>query len=100
MAGATDCQRIYTFWNLNVRKLQSLIYGLGEEVPTPQTIKRCVTILEEHNLINFFTKIFLDFYTKGACQYNKGETPALEKRDVCNWCRRAKYPCHQWEIHH
>ena len=78
MAGATDCQRIYTFWNLNVRKLQSLIYGLGEEVPTPQTIKRCVTILEEHNLINFFTKIFLDFYTKGACHTTKGKRLLLK----------------------
>ena len=104
MAGATDCQRIYTFWNLNVRKLQSLIYGLGEEVPTPQTIKRCVTILEEHNLINFFTKIFLDFYAKGACQYNKGETPALEKRDVIGAngqnirATNGKYITENWKI--
>ena len=82
MAGATDCHRIYTFWKLNVKRLMSLIYGLDEQVPTPQTIKRCVEILEKDNLINFFTKIFLDFYAKGACRYNKGEKPALEERDV------------------
>ncbi len=82
MAGATDCRRIQTFWKMNVTKLQQLVYGLDADVPDVSTLKRCVESLEESNLIAFFTKIFLDFYAKGACRYNTGETPALEDRDV------------------
>lgn len=82
LAGATDCHTIYTFWKVNVKKLQQLIYGLDDAVPTPQTIRRCITVFEENNLIEFFTKIFLDFYVKGACKYNTGDQPALEERDV------------------
>lgn len=58
MSGCTSAEKISTFWSMNLQELKSIVYGLGDEIPTGQTIRRVISLLEKENLLNFFTKYF------------------------------------------
>ena len=84
MAGCTTAEKISTFWSIHLKQLKNIVYGLGDEIPTGQTIRRVISLLEKDNLLNFFTSYFLLYYAKGQkniFEQQKGALP-LEERDV------------------
>lgn len=83
MAGCTSAEKISTFWSMNLQELKSIVYGLGDEIPTGQTIRRVLSLLEKENLLNFFTKYFLLYYAKGYKNiFEQNPDIPLEERDV------------------
>lgn len=60
MAGHNNMRAIFEYCSVNIKKLQKIIYGLGDEIPTPQTFRRVTTILNTDNLIDILTNFFVD----------------------------------------
>lgn len=83
MAGCASAEKISSFWAMNLEGLKSFIYGLGDEIPTGQTLRRVISILNKENLLNFFTVYFLTYYAKGSKSiFETGRPLPLEERDV------------------
>ena len=53
MAKCENCFAIREYFRVNLPLLKERIYGLGDEIPTAQTIRRVQTILNTENLIRY-----------------------------------------------
>ena len=61
MAGCNNSRTQRLFWQKNKKQLQSLIYGLGDEVPSEQTIRRVVALVKEDETVKFLSEYFVSF---------------------------------------
>ena len=59
MAGCNNSRTQRLFWQKNKKQLQSLIYGLGDEVPSEQTIRRVVALVKEDETVKFLSEYFV-----------------------------------------
>ena len=59
LSGCDDCSEQVLFWKENKKALQNLIYGLGDEVASEQTIRRVVSIIDSNELVKFMTDYFV-----------------------------------------
>lgn len=59
MAGCNNCWTQILFWQKNKKQLQSLIYGLGDEVPSEQSIRRVVALVKADETVNFLSEYFV-----------------------------------------
>lgn len=79
IAGNNNCRTQRLFWLENLEALQSLFYGLDDEVPCEQTIRRVISGVKAEETIRFLTEYFSE-YQKNS-QSSEDEVP-LSKRDV------------------
>lgn len=56
MAGCNNSKKQRLFWQKNKKQLQSLIYGLGDEVPSEQTIRRVVALVKADETVKFLSE--------------------------------------------
>ena len=49
------------FWQKNKKQLQSLIYGLGDEVPSEQSIRRVVALVKADETVKFLSEYFVSY---------------------------------------
>ena len=59
MAGCNNSWTQILFWQKNKKQLQSLIYGLGDEVPSEQTIRRVVALVKADETVKFLSEYFV-----------------------------------------
>ena len=59
MSGYENSREQVLFWKKHVKELQQLIYGLGDEVASEQTIRRVVSIIDSNELVKFLTDYFV-----------------------------------------
>lgn len=59
MAGCNNSWTQITVLAENKKQLQSLIYGLGDEVPSEQTIRRVVALVKADETVNFLSEYFV-----------------------------------------
>lgn len=59
MAGCNNSRTQRLFWQKNKKQLQSLIYGLGDEVPSEQTIRRVVALVKADETVKFLSEYFV-----------------------------------------
>lgn len=79
IAGNNNCRTQRLFWLEDLEALQSLFYGLDDEVPCEQTIRRVISGVKAEETIKFLTEYFA-VYQKNS-QSSEDEVP-LSKRDV------------------
>ena len=79
MAKCENCWAIREYWRVNLPLLKERIYGLGDEIPTAQTIRRVQTILNTENL----HQVFVEYFTAKREYVNLPKSAiALKDRDV------------------
>ena len=61
MAGCNNSKKQRLFWQKNKKQLQSLIYGLGDEVPSEQTIRRVVALVKADETVKFLSEYFVSY---------------------------------------
>ena len=59
MAGCNNSRSQRLFWQKNKKQLQSLIYGLGDEVPSEQTIRRVIALVKADETVKFLSEYFV-----------------------------------------
>ena len=59
MAGCNNSRTQRLFWQKNKKQLQSLIYGLVDEVPSEQTIRRVVALVKADETVKFLSEYFV-----------------------------------------
>ncbi|MGN0894890.1 MAG: ISAs1 family transposase [Succinivibrio sp.] len=59
LSGYENSREQVLFWQKHVKELQRLIYGLGDEVASEQTIRRVVSIIDSNELVKFMTDYFV-----------------------------------------
>lgn len=59
LSGYENSQEQILFWKKHVKELQQLIYGLGDEVASKQTIRRVVSIIDSNEPVKFLTDYFV-----------------------------------------
>lgn len=74
-----NCRTQRLFWLEDLEALQSLFYGLDDEVPCEQTIRRVISGVKAEETIKFLTEYFA-VYQKNS-QSSEDEV-SLSKRDV------------------
>lgn len=79
IAGKNNCRTQRLFWLEDLEALQSLFYGLDDEVPCEQTIRRVISGVKAEETIKFLTEYFA-VYQKNS-QSSEDEVP-LSKRDA------------------
>lgn len=79
IAGNNNCRTQRLFWLEGLEALQSLFYGLDDEVPCEQTTRRVILGVKTEEIIKFLTEYFA-VYQKDS-QSSEDEVP-LSKRDV------------------
>ena len=79
IAGNNNCRTQRLFWLENLESLKSMSYGLDDEVPSEQTIRRVISGVKAEKTIKFLTEYFA-VYQKNS-QSSEDEVP-LSKRDV------------------
>ena len=79
IAGNNNCRTQRLFWLEDLEALQSLFYGLDDEVPCEQTIRRVISGVKAEETIKFLTEYFA-VYQKNS-QSSEDEVP-LSKRDA------------------
>lgn len=79
IAGKNNCRTQRLFWLENLESLKSMFYGLDDEVPSEQTIRRVISGVKAEKTIKFLTEYFA-VYQKNS-QSSEDEVP-LSKRDV------------------
>lgn len=79
IAGNNNCRTQRLFWLENLESLKSMFYGLDDEVPCEQTIRRVISGVKAEETIKFLTEYFA-VYQKNS-QSSEDEVP-LSKRDV------------------
>lgn len=79
IAGNNNCRTQRLFWLENLESLKSMFYGLDNEVPCEQTIRRVISGVKAEETIKFLTEYFA-VYQKNS-QSSEDEVP-LSKRDV------------------
>ena len=79
IAGKNNCRTQRLFWLEDLEALQSLFYGLDDEVPCEQTIRRVISGVKAEETIKFLTECFA-VYQKNS-QSSEDEV-SLSKRDV------------------
>ena len=79
MSGCENMTAVAHFYADNKEKLKKYIYGLGNESPTPQTLRRVQSILNGKHLLEYFT----DYFINCCISKSIGTTaPELKDRDV------------------
>lgn len=79
IAGNNNCRTQRLFWLENLESLKSMFYGLDDEVPSEQTIRRVISGVKAEETIRFLTEYFA-VYQKNT-QTPEGKV-LLSKRDV------------------
>lgn len=79
IAGNNNCRTQRLFWLEDLEALQSLFYGLDDEVPCEQTIRRVISGVKAEETIKFLT-VYFAVYQKNS-QSSEDEV-SLSKRDV------------------
>lgn len=79
ITGNNNCRTQRLFWLEDLEALQSLFYGLDDEVPCEQTIRRVISGVKAEETIKFLTEYFA-VYQKNS-QSSEDEV-SLSKRDV------------------
>lgn len=79
IAEKNNCRTQRLFWLEELEALQSLFYGLDDEVPCEQTIRRVISGVKAEETIKFLTEYFA-VYQKNS-QSSEDEVP-LSKRDA------------------
>ena len=79
IAGNNNCRTQRLFWLEDLEALQSLFYGLDDEVPCEQTIRRVISGAKVEETIKFLT-VYFAVYQKNS-QSSEDEV-SLSKRDV------------------
>lgn len=79
IAGKNNCRTQRLFRLEDLEALQSLFYGLDDEVPCEQTIRRVISGVKAEETIKFLTEYFA-VYQKNS-QSSEDEV-SLSKRDV------------------
>lgn len=79
IAEKNNCRTLRLFWLEDLEALQSLFYGLDDEVPCEQTIRRVISGVKAEETIKFLTEYFA-VYQKNS-QSSEDEVP-LSKRDA------------------
>lgn len=79
IAGKNNCRTQRLFWLEDLEALQSLFYGLDDEVPCEQTIRRVISGVKAEETIKFLTEYFA-VYQKNS-QSSEDEVP-LSNRDA------------------
>ena len=79
IAGNNNCRTQRLFWLENLESLKSMYYGLDDEVPSEQTIRRVISGVKAEETIKFLTEYFA-VYQKNS-QTPEGKV-LLSKRDV------------------
>lgn len=79
IAEKNNCRTQRLFWLEDLEALQSLFYGLDDEVPCEQTIRRVISGVKAEETIKFLTEYFA-VYQKNS-QSSEDEVP-LSKRDA------------------
>lgn len=79
IAGNNNCRTQRLFWLEDLEALQSLFYGLDDEVPCEQTIRRVISGARVEETIKFLT-VYFAVYQKNS-QSSEDEV-SLSKRDV------------------
>ena len=79
IAGNNNCRTQRLFWLENLESLKSMFYGLDDEVPSEQTIRRVISGVKAEETIKFLTEYFA-VYQKNS-QSSEDEV-SLSKRDV------------------
>ncbi|MBQ3883464.1 MAG: ISAs1 family transposase [Succinivibrio sp.] len=59
LSGYENSHEQVLFWKKHVKELQQLIYGLGDEVASEQTIRRVISIIDSNELVKFLTDYFV-----------------------------------------
>ena len=76
MSGCENMTAVAHFYADNKEKLKKYIYGLGDESPTPQTLRRVQSILNGKHLLEYFTDYFIN-----CCISKSIGTTASELKD-------------------
>ena len=79
IAGNNNCRTQRLFWLENLESLKSMFYGLDDEVPSEQTIRRVISGVKAEETIKFLTEYFA-VYQKNS-QTPEGKV-LLSERDV------------------
>ena len=79
IAGNNNCRTQRLFWLENLESLKSMFYGLDDEVPCEQTIRRVISGVKAEEIIKFLPEYFAVFQKDS--QSSEDEVP-LSKRDV------------------
>ena len=79
IAGNNNCRTQRLFWLENLESLKSMFYGLDDEVPSEQTIRRVISGVKAEETIKFLTEYFA-VYQKNT-QTPEGKV-LLSERDV------------------
>ena len=79
IAGNNNCRAQRLFWLENLESLKSMFYGLDDEVPSEQTIRRVISGVKAEETIKFLTEYFA-VYQKNT-QTPEGKV-LLSERDV------------------
>ena len=58
IAGNNNCWTQRLFWLENLESLKSMFYGLDDEVPSEQTIRRVISGVKAEETIKFLTEYF------------------------------------------
>lgn len=79
MGGCENCWAIREYWIANLSYLKKRLYGLGDEIPTAQTLRRVQMILNTDKL----HQVFIDYFTGKRDYVNLPKSAiSLKDRDV------------------
>lgn len=79
IAGNNKSRTQRLFWLENLESLKSMFYGLDDEVPSEQSIRRVISGVKAEKTIKFLTE-YIAVYQKNS-QSSEDEV-SLSKRDV------------------
>lgn len=87
MAGCNNSHTQRLFWNNNKTALKELLYGLGDEVPSEQTIRRVVCTLKTEETIRFLSEYFVSSRDNslkpvGSVPLNQREVIAADGQNI------------------
>lgn len=81
LAGANNVREQCLYWKLHLKELQEIFYGLGDEVPSEQTIRRVIGLCKVDESLQFLTKVFA-LYHKDSPFTDATQSNTLLDRDV------------------
>lgn len=79
ITGSNNCRLQRLFWHDNLESLKTIFYGLDDEVPSEQTLRRVISGVKEEETLKFLTEYFA-VYQKNS--QSTEDTVTLSQRDV------------------
>lgn len=79
IARSNNCRLQRLFWNDNLESLKTIFYGLDDEVPSEQTLRRVISGVKVEETLKFLTEYFA-VYQKNS--QSTEDTVTLSQRDV------------------